>query len=79
MQEFWNEIFGLSISQTSLLKFNQEGYRKLDIVTSCIKKALGLSHVLHSDETGVHVGNDLNWIHVASTKFLTTYLVHKKR
>ncbi len=79
MQEFWNEIFGLNISQTSLMKFNEEGHGNLGAVTDGIKRALKRSPVLHSDETGVHVGKDLNWIHVASTRFLTAYLVHAKR
>jgi len=61
------------------MKFNKEGYENLDAVSSSIKKALGLCRVLHNDETGVRVGKDLNWIHVASSEFLTTYLIHAKR
>ena len=30
--EFWNEIYGLPISQTSLLKFNTEAYTSLALM-----------------------------------------------
>ena len=77
--EFWNEIYGLRVSRTSLMKFNTEGYDSLAPMELRIKEGIKMGSICHKDETGVRVGGGLDWIHVASTKLLTAYLIHEKR
>jgi hypothetical protein len=49
--EFWKEIYGLTISQTSLMKFNAEGYAGLAVTEWRIKEAIKGAAVAHADET----------------------------
>ena len=79
IQELLKEFYGLDISQTSLMKFNKEGYENLESVSLRIRNAIKNSSVANGDETGVRVDKSLYWIHVASTKLFTDYLVDPKR
>jgi transposase len=44
-----------------------------------IKQALCQAEVIHQDETGLHVANRRQWMHVTSTTRLTHYQVHASR
>ena len=77
--EFWKEVYGLSVSRTSLAKFNTEGYDCLAPVELQIKETIRLSNIVHADETGVRVDGKTKWVHSASTKSHTAYQVHEKR
>lgn len=61
------------------MKFNKEGYENLESVSLRIRNAIKNSSVANGDETGVRVDKSLYWIHVASTKLFTDYLVDPKR
>ena len=77
--EYFQEIYQFSISQTSLMKFNKEGYVALDPVSQCISNAIKKDSIQHNDETGTRIAGSTKWIHVASTKLLTAYKAHRKR
>ena len=44
-----------------------------------IKEQLTAADVAHFDESGLRVEGQLNWLHVASTDYLTFYTVHGRR
>jgi transposase len=48
-------------------------------VDADIKRQLSYAENLHHDESGMRVNGKLQWCHVASTPFLTSYGIHKKR
>jgi len=48
-------------------------------VEDAIRAQLVASYLLHVDETSINVNGARWWIHVASTKTLTSYFLHKSR
>jgi transposase len=78
-QELLVDLFGQAPSQGTLTAVIALGSRRLQPVETALKAALLRSEVLHSDETGVRVTQQLHWIHVACTSTLTFYTHHAKR
>lgn len=76
---FFSEVMKASISQGSLVNWQEQGFEALEFVEQRIASALRTSDVLHGDETGIHVNGKLNWWHSTSTSLLTHYHVAKQR
>lgn len=79
LKEFFADILGHKINQGMLVKINQQCYTNLEIVDLSIKQQLQASTYLHHDESGIRVNGKLHWCHVASTPFLTSYGIDRKR
>ncbi len=79
IRETFSDIFGRSLSTGTLVNAVQESYRNLAGVEEQIRELLTESEVLHVDETGMRVTGIRQWLHVASTDFLTWYGHHIKR
>jgi len=79
IRETFSDIFGRSLSTGTLVNAVQESHRNLAGVEERIRELLKESEVLHVDETGMRVTGIRQWLHVASTDFLTWYGHHKKR
>ncbi len=77
--EIFTEIYGHSISEGTLYNSILECATSLEEFENQMKGFLRRSWVLHCDETGVRIKDKRNWMHVASTPFLTYYFVHEKR
>ncbi|MEL6856354.1 MAG: IS66 family transposase, partial [Cyanobacteria bacterium J06607_13] len=78
-REVLSEVFGCDISEGTLYNARTQCYEQLAPVEQQIKQTLEAAAVLHGDETGLRVNRKLWWLHVASTKVLTAYYVHRKR
>ena len=78
-QELLVDLFGQAPSQGTLTGAIAACSRRLEPVETALKAALLRAPVLHSDETGVRVVQQLHWIHVACTPLLTFYAHHAKR
>jgi transposase len=79
LAEFFEDIFGTSISQGPVFNAPKAAYKNLASFEEQTKEVLLASPVLHSDETGMRVGKNLFWFHTVSNDRLTFYQVHKKR
>lgn len=78
-QELFQDLFGHSLSQGSLVNTNNVCYSALEPVENTIREALIQSPQVHFDETGCRIEGRLHWLHVASTSRLTFYGAHAKR
>jgi transposase len=79
LQELFEDVFKLPLSEGTLFNLTKGCYKKLEEYETHIKQILTSSPVVHFDESGLRVIQELNWLHVASTETLTHYEVHKKR
>ena len=74
-----SEVFGAEVSEGTLYNVRSRCFKALAASEAQIKTALHSAEVLHCDETGFRVKNQLWWLHVACTESLTFYFVHAKR
>jgi transposase len=77
--EVLQDIFGLSVSQASLLAFTAEAAHRLKPTVAAIAQAVQRAPVVHADETGIRVQDKLQWLHCAVTPTLTWLGHHAKR
>lgn len=75
----FEDLFGIPLSQGTLVNINLDCAERLEDVTKEIKKKIIDSSVVHFDETGLRILGKRHWLHVASTDKLTIYLSHEKR
>lgn len=77
--EVLQDIFGLSVSQASLLAFTAEAAHRLKPTVAAIAQAVQRASVVHADETGIRVQDKLQWLHCAVTPTLTWLGHHERR
>lgn len=75
-------VFDLSshkISMGAIYNFLSSHHGALEYYEQEIKQRLLKEEVVHSDETGINIKDKLHWMHVASSKKLTAFMLHQKR
>lgn len=77
--QLFSEIFGLCISQGTLVRWRAEAASGLGTFDTVLKDLLIQAPVVGADETGIRVNGSLKWAHVARTDKLTRYTVSDKR
>lgn len=78
-EEFFQDVLEHSISQGTLVRFNEECSEKLQEAEQAIQEGIARSPISHHDETGIYIDKKRQWLHVASTPHLTVYFPHPKR
>lgn len=73
------DLFGLSVSQATVVKASQWVKDILLPTVQEIGQACVASVVLHADETGLRVAKKLHWLHVLATDTLSWMGCHPKR
>ena len=79
ISEFCKDVFGFNISPATIERANKEIYNRLEEYEKNLLNLLIKMKTIHFDETGLKINKTLHYLHVASTKLLTYYYVHKKR
>ena len=77
--EIFEDLFGHRLSEATVLQANTVLADRLKGVDLIIKQALIDAEVIHVDESSLSVAGKRNWVHVASTPWLTHYGLHPKR
>jgi transposase len=73
------DLFGLSVSQATVIKAAVDSAAILQPTVDAIGLAAIGADVLHADETGLRVAKKLHWLHVLATDTLTWMGCHPKR
>ena len=79
VSEVLSDLLNVSVSEGTLYTTREQCFKYLEPVEETIHQAIVASKVVHFDETGSRVNQQLWWLHVASTNALTYYQVHPKR
>lgn len=77
--EFFADVFHQPVSVGTLQTIRQRCAQRVKPIVDAIRQALLGAAVVHVDETGLRVGGQGQWLHVASTSTLSYYQVHPKR
>ncbi|MEO9003471.1 MAG: IS66 family transposase [Ginsengibacter sp.] len=73
------DLTGHKLSAATLVNINEQCSVQLSGFIEALKENLQKEPVMHSDETGFYYESKRNWLHVATTSFLTYYFAHEKR
>jgi len=79
LSEVFAELFNCPLSAGTLANFVKRGGRKAGEAMAPVREALVEAEVAHADETGCRVGGKRHWLHVFSTRALTSYHIDAKR
>jgi|TARA_Y100000031_G_C8213301_1_gene382075 transposase len=79
ISEFFEDIFGLPISEGTIANTAAVAYENLQEYEGKVEALLVKSPTLHVDESSVKVEEKKQWVHSASTGDLTHYSIHEKR
>jgi len=78
-RELLSDFYGHAPAEALILKSNTALLDSITPSLDTIQQQLIASDVAHFDESGLRVEDQLNWLHVASTDYLTYYDVQPKR
>ena len=77
--EIFSDLFACPISEGTLANFVKQGGRGADQAMQTVRRLIKESDEIYCDETGCRLHGKRNWLHVASTKIYTCYMIHAKR
>jgi transposase len=77
--ELLGDFYGHTPAEAIVLESNAAVVDGIEPSLDATWQQLIASDVVHFDESGLRVEGSLNWLHVASTDYLTYYGVHPKR
>lgn len=77
--EALGDLCQVPVASGSVCQWIAEGARRVELTCERITELLLRSRVQHVDETSVHVGGLVRWVHVNATNWLTLYSWHPKR
>jgi len=78
-RQFIEEIAGLEIAESTMVKINKQYAEKMDGFLETIKARIIQSDVVGFDETGMNKNCTIHWLHTAVTDSLTYMIAHRKR
>lgn len=79
LQETFRDLFNIHLATDTLNNFSESVYEKLGIFEDHVLSKIKAAPVKHLDETGFRIASQTQWLHVASTNFLTHYHASPKR
>lgn len=79
LKEMFNEVFGIPLSEGTIVNTTQKCSKILEPSDDYIKEKILKGPVAMFDETGMRIEGSLHWIHSASTSAYTYYFPHKER
>jgi transposase len=79
LQQTMRDIFGINITDTTLMKYDHICAGNLEPFMELVENATKIAPVKGADETGMRIEKKTQWLHVLCTSLLTYYRVNSKR
>jgi transposase len=73
------DLFGVHLVTATLARISQDCARRFAGFADVVRDRVAAAPVKHMDETGFRIGGKTQWLHIASTIWLTFYRVSAKR
>lgn len=77
--EFIAQKFDLTLSPATIISFNRQASKRLEIWEESLKEELLAEPVLHADETGININGKTWWVHVLCSGESTLMIPHQER
>ncbi len=77
--EIMDDVFGLALSEASVLAFTEQAAQTLKPTVAAIGQAVQAAPIVHADESGIRLKGKLAWLHCAVTPTLTHLAHHARR
>ena len=79
LKEAMADLFQVHLSEGTVNNILRRAYQHLEVFDIGVRAMIIDSKVAHFDESGLRVGKQLQWLHVAATEHATYYRRHVKR
>jgi len=73
------DLFGVTLVTATIARISQDCAQRLQGFADAVRDQVAAAPVKHMDETGFRIGGKTQWLHIASTVWLTFYRVSAKR
>jgi transposase len=73
------DLFGVHLVTATIARFSQDCAERFQGFADAVREHVAAAPVKHMDETGFRIGGKTQWLHIASTVWLTFYRVSPKR
>jgi transposase len=73
------DLFGVHLVTATIARMSQNCAQRFEGFTDAVRDRVAAAPVKHMDETGFRIGGKTQWLHIASTIWLTFYRVSPKR
>jgi transposase len=73
------DLFGVHLVTATIARISQDCAQRLQGFADAVRDHVAAAPIKHMDETGFRIGGKTQWLHIASTIWLTFYRVSPKR
>jgi transposase len=73
------DLFGVHLVAATIARISQDCAQRFQCFADAVRDRVAAAPVKHMDETGFRIGGKTQWLHIASTIWLTFYRVSPKR
>jgi transposase len=73
------DLFGVHLVTATIARMSQNCAQRFEGFANAVRDRVAAAPVKHMDETGFRIGGKTQWLHIASTIWLTFYRVSPKR
>ena len=73
------ELFGVKLVTATIARISQDCAQRLQGFADAVRDHVAAAPVKHMDETGFRIGGKTQWLHIASTIWLTFYRISPRR